>query len=123
MSRETFLKRAENGSNHSTVAHKRAPKQEEEWAKRGNGRLTPGSGNKTIKGDVREYRGVLRLECKTTANNSFSVTRQMVRKLEESALAHGEVPAIIIEFLREDGQPAHELAIVPTYVLDMLGEE
>ena len=121
MSREKFIERAGNG-NHSTPAHHRAPVQEAEWAKRGNGKLTPGSGNKTIKGDVQKYRGVVRLECKTTRNNSFSVTRKTVRKIEESALAHGEVPAIIIEFIGEDGRPQHELAVVPTYVLDMLGE-
>ena len=121
MSRDTFLERA--ADNHSTQAHRRAPRQERAWAKKGNGKLTPGSGNKTIKGDVQGYRGVVRLECKTTRNNSFSVTRKLVKQIEESALAHGEVPAIIIEFIGEDGRPQHELAVVPTYVLDMLGEE
>lgn len=122
MSRSTFLKRAGTETN-STPSHHRAPKQEKEWAKRGGGRLTPGSGNKGIKGDVRGYRGMLRLECKTTRNNSFSVTREMIKKLEDSALAHGEVPAIVIEFIGDDGKPQHELAVVPTYVLDMMGEE
>lgn len=121
MSREKFLEVA-NGGNHSTPSHRRAPKQEKAWAKRGGGRLTPGSGNKEIKGDVQKYRGVVRLECKTTRNNSFSVTRKLVKQIEESALAHGEVPAIIVEFIGEDGKPQHELAVVPTYVLDLLGE-
>lgn len=121
MSRDRFLDIA-NGGNHSTQAHRRAPKQEKDWAARGKGRLTPGSGNKAIKGDVQKFNGVVRLECKTTRNNSFSVTRKLVKKIEESALAHGEVPAIVIEFIGEDGKPQHELAVVPTYVLDMLGE-
>lgn len=121
MSRDAFLGRA-NG-NHSTAAHKRAPKQEKAWAKKGGGKLTPGSGNKAVKGDVQKYRGVVRLECKTTSRNSFAISRKLIKTIEESALAHGEVPAIIIEFLHENGQPAHEIAVVPTYVLDMLGEE
>lgn len=122
MSRDAFLKKAQ-AVNHSTAAHKRAPIQEAEWAKRGGGVKTPGSGNKSIKGDVQKFRGIVRLECKTTSRNSFSVSRKMVRKLEESALPHGEIPAIVVEFLHENGQPAHELAVVPTYVLDLLGEQ
>lgn len=121
MSRKTFLDRASN--NHSTVAHKRAPKQEKLWAKRGGGRTTPGSGNKAMKGDVAKFNKVVRLECKTTRRNSVGISRKMVRKLEESALPHGEVPAIVVEFLTEEGRPCMEVAVVPTYVLDMLGEK
>lgn len=113
----------DRAANHSTVAHKRAPKQEKEWAKRGGGRTTPGSGNKAVKGDVQKFNGVARIECKTTRRNSFSVTRKMINKLEESAMPHGEIPAIVIEFLTEDGRPCREVAVVPTYVLDMLGEK
>lgn len=120
MSKETFLSKA--AGNHSTVAHDRAPRQEKAWAKKGSGRLTPGSGNKAVKGDVRKYRKVVRLECKTTRAGSFSVSRKMFEKLQESALPHDEIPAIVVEFLSESGKPLHELAIVPTYVLDAIGE-
>jgi Holliday junction resolvase len=63
---------------------------------------------------------VLRLECKCTKNKSFSVTREMVEKIENAALGAGEVPAILIEFLGPDGKPLHEVAVVPRYVLDSL---
>jgi Holliday junction resolvase len=72
-----------------------------------------------VKGDVRKKR-VLRLECKCTKNKSFSVTREMVEKIENAALGAGEVPAILIEFLGPDGKPLHEVAVVPRYVLDSL---
>lgn len=79
-----------------------------------------GSGNGPEKGDVKKYNGVFRIEAKTTIKNSFSVTRQMVEKVEQVALAHGELPAIIIEFLDEKGKPWKEVAVVPTDVLDSL---
>ena len=100
-----------------TPSHKRAPKQEAAAAKRLGGRVTPASGSRDVKGDVR-VRSLLRLECKTTKNQSFSVTREMVRKIEEAALSAGEMPAIIVEFNDGSGNPICEVAVVPTYVLD-----
>lgn len=102
-----------------TKSHRRAPKQEREVAKRLGGRLTPASGAKDVKGDVR-IKGVARIECKTTKHESFSVSLKMLHKLEESALMTGEVPAIIIEFHDNDGRTRGEVAVVPTYVLEGL---
>jgi hypothetical protein len=92
---------------------------EKELAKRIGGRVTVGSGNKMEKGDVR-LRGMVRIEAKTTKNKSFSVTLEMVEKIENAALSSGELPIIVVEF-NKDGKKVKELAVVPTYVLDSLG--
>lgn len=119
MSLSAFLNRA-NGVPGNSTSHKRAKKQERELAVRLSGRRTPASGAKSEKGDVR-VKGVLRLEAKTTKNKSFSVTLDMIRKIEEAALASTELPVLVIEFINEQGKPIAEVAVVPTYVLDSLG--
>jgi len=102
-------------------AHRRAPKQEKECAKRIGGTITPRSGAGDVKGDVR-IKGYARIECKTTLQKSFSITRELVRKIEEAALAsQGELPAFCIEFLNPDGERDCEIAVVPVFVLEMLG--
>lgn len=115
MSRRAFLERTHSTSN--GPSHRRAKKMEKELAKRGRGRLTPGSGNKAIKGDVQKYEGVYRVEAKTTKAASFRVTLEMFEKLEESALPHGEVPAIIVEFQTQQGRRLREVAVIPTEYL------
>jgi Holliday junction resolvase len=120
MSRDAFMRRSAPDSPSLTVAHRRSKKQERELAKRGGGRLVPGSGNKIEKGDVKKYNGVFRIEAKTTKNKSFSVTREMLDKIESVAMAHGELPVIIIEFIDDRGRPLKEVAVVPTDVLDSL---
>lgn len=62
--------------------------------------------------------GLFRVEAKTTQRKSFSVTREMIQKVEEAALSNQELPAIIIEFIDEVGKPQMEVAVVPTYVLE-----
>lgn len=119
MSRDAFLKRT-RGEPGNTSSHKRAAKQEKEWAKRLNGRCTPGSGNGTIKGDVRVKR-VARLEVKTTKHRSFSVTLEMLEKIENAALPYDELPVLIVEFNDGNGKKLKDVAIVPIYLLDSLG--
>jgi hypothetical protein len=114
------LRRKVHGTGKQSVAHRRAPKQERELAKRSGGRLTPGSGSKTQKGDVRKAYGIIRIEAKTTTKKSFSVTKEMVRKIEDASLPNGEIPAIVIEFINENGDPEMEVAVVPTYLLPNL---
>lgn len=98
-----------------SVAYHRSPKQELQLAERTGGKTTPASGSRDVKGDVR-IKGIARIEAKTTSNKSFSVTREMIEKLEQHALQAGEVPAIVIEFL-ENGKPVAEVAVIPTYAL------
>lgn len=105
-----------------SASHRRSPKQEQELALRTKGRVTPGSGNGAMKGDVR-VKGVARIEAKTTMKKSFSVTREMVRKIEEAGVGHDEMPVIVVEFLDNDGKRESELVIMPSYALDtFLGE-
>lgn len=84
-----------------TPAHARSVQQERETAERLGGRTTPGSGSKYQKGDVRR-RGLFRIECKCTRNASFSVTRTMVRKLDEATLGTKEIPVFQVELLGND---------------------
>lgn len=103
-----------------TPSHERSAAQEKSIARRIRGRVTRGSGSGNEKGDVRLHR-VCRIEAKTTKHKSFSVTRDMVNTLETIAMGHGELPAIVIEF-NDDGKPVGEVAVVPTWVLDILAE-
>ena len=113
-----FIRRMRKTAN-LTKSHRRAPKQERALAVRVGGRLTAASGSKDEKGDVR-IKGLARLECKTTKHKSFSVTIDMVEKLEEAAALSGELPIFVIEFIDDMGRPLKELAVCPSYVLDTL---
>lgn len=104
-----------------TASHKRAPKQEREIAAAMGGKVTLGSGNLEVKGDVRVPR-VARIECKTTMNQSFSITRDIVRKIQTAAMGAGELPAVVVEFLDKKGRPVSSIAIVPTWVLSLIAD-
>lgn len=121
MSRESFINRSSH-TRHSTVSHRRAPKQEKELAKRTGGTATPGSGSGTQKGDIKKAYGVYRIEAKTTKNKSFSITRDMLRKIDEAALPNNEIPVIVVEFIDEQGKPIDEVAVLPTYALGLLAD-
>lgn len=116
MSREAFLNRDRDRGDPS---YRRSRKQEKELATRLGGSKTLASGSKGEKGDVR-VRGVLRIEAKTTKHKSFSVTLDMIRQIEDAALASDEIPCIVIEFNDGAGKRVKEVAVVPTYVLDDL---
>ncbi len=97
------------------AAHARSPKQEKELAERLGGKRVKGSGSGFDKGDVR-IKGVALIEAKCTSKNSFSVTQDMLDKLENAALAQGELPVLQIEFLNNK----RRVCVVPEWVLDML---
>ena len=99
-------------------AYRRAKAQEKETASRLGGKQTLASGSKAEKGDVR-VSGVLRLECKCTSRKSYSLKREDLRKIANAATG-GEVPALEIEFLGEDGKVEMAVAVVPRYVLEQL---
>ena len=120
MSRDRFLNR-ESEKGH--VAYRRSRQQERLLAKRSGGRLITGSGSGPEKGDIKKYSGVFRVEAKTTSHDSFRVTKEMIRKIEDAALPHGELPAIIIEFVDKQGKPISEIAVVSTDVLESLNVE
>jgi hypothetical protein len=108
-------KRMQHGAN----AHNRAPVMEKEIAKRVGGKVTKASGAQGEKGDAR-VRGLVRIEAKATSNKSFSVTREMIEKIEAAALGSGEVPYIEIELLGPNGKPLHRVAVMPTWGIDMM---
>jgi Holliday junction resolvase len=62
---------------------------------------------------------VVRIEAKTTQNKSFSVTLDMIEKIETAAAEAGEMPVIVIEF-NKDGRKLKEVAVCPTYVLESI---
>ena len=113
-----FLERAKRTEN-LTSSHRRAKKQERELAKSTRGRLVPASGARDVKGDVR-VKGVVRIEAKTTKNQSFSVSREMVEKIEAAAVASNEMPVLVVEFNDGNGRKLKELAIMPMYALQTL---
>ena len=117
MSRESFIRRA-FGVPGKTVSHDRSKRQEKELAARVGGRVTLASGALSMKGDVRNV-GVMRGEAKTTKHKSFSVTLDMIQKIEDAALPHGEIPAIVVEF-HDNGKKVKEVVVVPSYVLEIL---
>lgn len=105
-----------------TVSHNNAPKQEKRLAIQLGGKLTTGSGNKDEKGDVR-IKGVARIEAKCTTRGSFSVTKDMLRKIEDAAVSSGELPIIAIDFLDENGKVTGSVAVMPQYALATLLEQ
>jgi Holliday junction resolvase len=119
MSRRVFLERGSH-KNHSTVSHTRAPQQERDLARRFEGKRVPGSGSGPQKGDVKKAFGIFRIEAKTTTKKSFTVTKEMIEKIEVAALTTNEMPVIIIEFLDEQGNPEKEIAVLPTYALEVI---
>lgn len=119
MSRSHFMSRDEK---RGSASHRHAPKMEKRIAKESGGRVTPGSGCSYQKGDVKDAWGCVRIEAKGTKNKSFSVTREMVAKIEDAALPSGEIPAIVIDFLDDHGKVQSSVAVVPTYMLPLLGD-
>lgn len=102
------------------AAHARSPKQENEIAKHLGGKRVKGSGSGFDKGDVR-VKGIALIEAKCTEKNSFSVTRDMVEKLENAAASQGELPVLTVEFLGDDrGRGRKELVVMPKWALEML---
>lgn len=100
-----------------TKSHARSKVQEKEIAKRIGGRVTPGSGSKYQKGDVR-LKGFVRVEAKTTKNKSFSVTTKLIDKLEQEIFGSGEVPVFEIELCGG----THTAVVMPKDALELITE-
>lgn len=113
-----YLVREANREKQST-AYWRAPKHEESVAKRVNGRKTIGSGSKKKKGDI-YIDNVARIECKTTGRKSFSITQEMLDKIQNACIGCGEVPAIVVEFINGQGRRKDEVAVLPMWALEQL---
>lgn len=118
MSRERLIRDA-----NKHAAQRRSPRQEDDIARRG-GIRTPGSGSgPTHKADVRKYRGIFRVEAKSTGHKSFSIKLSEWQKVEDAAYPNREEPMMIIEFVDETGRPIKELAVVPSWIVEEWANE
>ena len=107
-------KRQGGGKVHPSQA--RSKVQEAETAARLGGRVTKQSGGGMFeKGDVR-IPGLVKVECKTTKNKSFSVTKDIIEKIEEQALGAGELPVIEVDILNGE----HGCYVMPKWALESL---
>ena len=125
LSHNPFLRRLskiEEATAKRGVGQRRSPKAEKELAVRVGGKVTPGSGNKAQKGDVR-VRGIARIEHKTTTLQTFALSREIVRKITEAGASTDEIPAIIVEFLDTAGKPVYSIACIPVHILESLIDE
>jgi hypothetical protein len=113
-----FLDRAKKDGK-TSVAYRHAPKQEKSLAKRFGGIKTPASGAKVKKGDV-QVKDLVRIEAKTTSADSFRVTKEMLRKIQNAGLGSSELPVMVIEFLGPRGKSEGELAVLSITDLEML---
>ena len=104
-----------------SATHVYAPKQEARTAKQIGGHNTIGSGNKDEKGDAR-LTGVMRVENKATKHKSFSVTQEILDKIEEAALGAGELPFVQIDFVDDEGKLKRSCVVCPLWVLDIAKE-
>lgn len=102
-------------------SHAHATHQEKRAANRINGRTVRGSGSGNEKGDARKP-GVCRVECKGTKHNSFSITQEMLDKIEDAALPSCELPVIQVDFLDDNGEVKRTCAVCPEWVLDIIAE-
>jgi hypothetical protein len=107
-----LLSRLDRPDRKQSVAYRKSKKLEKGVAKRTRGYVTTGSGNKNEKGDVR-VRGVARIEHKATQKKSFSITREMLDKIVNAAIGHGEIPAVVVDFLDARGNSIQEVAVIP----------
>lgn len=98
-------------------SHARAKVQEKECAERIGGKITPGSGSKNQKGDVRKW-GIVRVENKTTKHKSFSVSTELLEKLDAAVFGTSEIPMFEIEL----GLGTHRACVLPGYALDLIVE-
>lgn len=106
------------GSNPNKPAFGAWKDQEARLARTIGGRLTSRSGAGDEKGDARN--GIVTVEAKSTGNKSFSVTLDMIEKLENAALNRGEMPVLMIMFVDKNGKKLKEVAVAPAYVLQSL---
>ena len=111
-SQNPLLEKLEHRAKQSKAYHASST-LEKRVAKEVGGRRTSGSGNKKEKGDVR-LQGVLRIEHKATQHKSFSVTADMLDKIELAARGCDEIPILVVEFLDSRGESyGRKVAVVP----------
>lgn len=119
VSHENHFMNREARRGKKSKAYWRAPHQEKDLSRRLGAKQISRSGAGTKKGDL-FIEGVVRIEAKTTSANSFSVSKTMLDKIRNSAMACGEIPVLVVEFLDIAGKPEAELAICDLKQLELL---
>jgi hypothetical protein len=99
-------------------SQKRSRLQEKKAAVRMGGKVQPGSGAGRAKSDVRVV-GRMRMECKLTRANSYSLKLASLQKLERE-LSAGEDPAFEIEY--QGVYPYLRYVVIPGWLFDHLLE-
>lgn len=110
------------GSNPEKPAFRAWKRQEKEVAEMIGGRQTARSGAGDEKGDARRQ-GVITVEAKSTANKSFSVTLELLEKLENAACNRGEMPVLHIRFVDSAGRTIKDAVVMPGYALSLVTKE
>lgn len=113
------VRKANKPDRRLSASHRAAPVQESRVAERLGGETVVGSGAGRMKGDVR-LKGLARIECKTTMAKSYALTRETIDKVENAGTGAGEVPAIVVDFIRGDGTVEHSVAVIPMWALEEL---
>jgi hypothetical protein len=92
----SFLRRRRGTPNQT-----RSRSQEKRLAHTLGGRVTPGSGSGSVKGDVHTPEDMV--EAKTTSKSQFTLRLDVLRKLEHEAKMAGKRPRLVLQI--EDGSP------------------
>jgi hypothetical protein len=96
-------------------------RSETRLAKKIGGRQTPGSGNiQGAKGDIKA--GQFLIEAKSTQNESYSLTREVLCKIEAEAGRTAKYPALAVSFITGDGRPksSGEWVAIPLSLFETL---
>jgi Holliday junction resolvase len=96
-------------------------KQERAAAKRFQGRITPASGSRHLKGDVLSRRFLI--ECKTTSKRSIALNRDWIDKMIEYTSGDGRIPILEIEFQESATHSRRLLYVVCADDFDFLVED
>lgn len=98
---------------------KRSQLQEKRVAEGMDARVQKASGATDFaKGDVRK-RGIVKVECKTTAKNSYVLKTQEIHKIKAEAAQHAESWAMQVEFQKPMGQSI-KVAVIDWYEYEQL---
>lgn len=92
--------------------------QERRIAKDLGGTLTRGSGSGRDKGDVKKHK-VFRLEAKTTIHKSFSVTAEIIDKLDAAVVGgNPEIPFLQVDIMNG----AKSVCVIPAWAMPTIVE-
>jgi two-component SAPR family response regulator len=120
--KEKILEKAEHGQKNKAAFYN-APKHEKQKADELGGYLVSNSGRGKEKGDVFK-KNLYRIDCKNTTANSYSIKKDLAKKLELESIGKNEIPIFVISFYNEVHLKYDcELAVMPLRNLKELLEK